>query len=233
MTPESQAVSRSFVIDSTDPRELAIFASACVLAKHLAYAFGDAYFTIPTTTTPVSLWLATNPVGKDVWIRHAMEWLRSQDPIQQGPIFVTGLRGKVIGQISPAPAAPRVRENAARPPAGEQRALQHESRSPDGDGLQMVKGLQGSDAGLLLSPSQLTAAEDLPLAIEPRVHARVGSEEHGRTSVKEAAGSNPADSLFLRTEAPPTLCIYCTDRAIDPAHDPYCSPLCALHAEKD
>jgi hypothetical protein len=161
MTPESQAVSRSFVIDSTDPRELAIFASACVLAKHLAYAFGDAYFTIPTTTTPVSLWLATNPVGKDVWIRHAMEWLRSQDPIQQGPIFVTGLRGKVIGQISPAPAAPRVREHAARPPAGEQRALP------------------------------------------------------------------PTES---GTEAPPTLCIYCTDRAIDPAHFPYCSTGCAVRA---
>lgn len=96
------------IVDPTDPKEMAIFGPACVLAKHLQYAYAEAFLSpaMRPEATPVSLWQATSPAAKEQWILRGMELLKSLDP-QQIPVrqIVTGLGGIVIGQITPHQSA--------------------------------------------------------------------------------------------------------------------------------
>src|SRR5438094_4220004 len=68
----------------------------------------------------------------------------------------------------------------------EPQQFEHGSRSPDGDGLPMAKGL-GEGASLTSTPNVLT-----PTPPQAHVHAR--EMRSAESSLKPAAGSEPADS---------------------------------------
>lgn len=104
------------IVDPNDKAEMQIFAAACVLAKHLQYAAGEAFHSpIDATTTPVSLWAVTRGANKDWWILRAMEVLRTFNP---RPIASRPSSGKVLEFNAPAPAlgedsAPSIRVDRA------------------------------------------------------------------------------------------------------------------------
>lgn len=68
------------LIDPANVYEMRIYAAACVLAKHLAYATAEAFLQVPTHETPITLWLTMSGAEKEAWIRRGMEFLRTLNP---------------------------------------------------------------------------------------------------------------------------------------------------------
>lgn len=92
------------MVDPNNPKEMALFGAACVMAKHFAYADGEAFFGgWAATATPVSVWAALKPGDKELWIQRAM---RALENLHTGRDIVHLARpDNVIAAILPQGAA--------------------------------------------------------------------------------------------------------------------------------
>jgi hypothetical protein len=163
-------MSHPAIVDPSNPQQMALFASACVLAKHLVYADGEAFFGgFSAQSTPVSVWQALQPGEKERWIRRAMDLLLANHAVQR-PAVATGLgptHGKIIGIIGPC-----------------------ESRSPDGDGtLRTTAG-----TGLTLGSSERDSASEQRR--EPsQLPEQSSREERSRAGSEPADSHHPEEHL--------------------------------------